>query len=601
VLRLGRAVAACWIFALCLFREARKLRALPFGLQGFPVSLSSNSPSPRTGVAPHTPDSGVHFDAAQRAASKKVVLLTVFLDILGFGIVIPQLGIYAAQFGASPNTIGWLASIYSLATFLFAPFWGKMSDRVGRRPILIYSIFGTGLSYFLFAVAGSIPMLFASRLLAGVTGANIGVAQAYLSDVTEPDERFKTFGIFGAIFGIGFAIGPLIGTLLSHLPGAWGGNFGVGIITGTLSIINVLLALKVLPEPLSPAVRASNGARHREEGSLFQIIDVSAFRRAFSVRGLNLILTIGFVSVVAFATLQGTFTLYIIRKYTRPEVQAMILRDPQAAINKAKDRLAQSQSKGAGASASTSMAGEGAAVSTSHGENEPYSKSMGGDFAPDGGLVKGVAAPAGMTWREIEKALVQPRASEMVGLLFTTIGLVSLVVQGGFINPLKKRFGDTALVVAGVGLLMVGIALVPLPHVFWGQFPVSALIAVGNGISAPVLTALVSLLSPEAQRGETIGVFQSMQSLGRIIGPITGGYLFEHGAVTAPYWTGAAVMAVAFVLSLKLSRLCAQNPDFCAAQSESAEGKDARFSRAASNTSSPDAPEKTPDPLAATE
>ncbi len=561
-------------------------------------SSSSTSPrttSPRTGVSAQPPDSGVHFDKAQRAAAKKVVLLTVFLDILGFGIVIPQLGIYASQFGASPNVIGWLASTYSLATFLFAPFWGKMSDRVGRRPILIFSIFGTGLSYFLFALSNSVPLLFASRLFAGVTGANIGVAQAYLSDVTEPEERFKTFGIFGAIFGIGFSIGPLVGTLLSHLPGAWGGNFGIGIITGALSLINCALAFKVLPEPLSPAVRAANTARHRSEGSLLQIIDARAFQRAFSVQGLNLILSIGFVSVVAFATLQGTFTLYIIRKYTRPEVQAMIQRDPRGSISQAQQKLTQtSQAKG---TASTSAAGEGGGTDTSRGENEPYTRSMGGDFNP--AQVGGLAPPQGMTWREVEKALVQPRASQMVGLLFTTLGLVSLVIQGGLINPLKKRFGDIALIVAGTGLLAVGLALVPLPQTFLGQFPVSALIAIGNGISAPILTALVSLLSPEAQRGETIGVFQSMQSLGRIIGPIVGGYLFEHSAITAPYWTGAAIMAIAFALTINLKAICERNPTYREAQQQRAQGHEDKASQAASDTASPDAPEKTPDPLAA--
>ena len=561
---------------------------------------SPSDRSPRTGVSPHPPDSGVHFDQAQRAASKKIVLLTVFLDILGFGIVIPQLGIYAAQFGASPNVIGWLASAYSLATFVFAPFWGKMSDRVGRRPILIYSIFGTGASYFLFAFSNSIPLLFASRLLAGVTGANIGVAQAYLSDVTEPEERFKTFGIFGAIFGIGFAIGPLIGTLLAQLPGVWGGNLGVGVVTGALSVLNGLLAVKFLPEPLSPQVRAENAARHQSEGNRFQIIDLNAFRTAFRAQGLNLVLCIGFVSVVAFATLQGTFTLYIIRKYTRPEVQAQIFRDPSGSIKLAQKRMTSAKTAGSGvAAAGAGLAGEGATLDTSHGENEPYSPSMGGDFPPRGGLVNGVAAPPGMTWREVEKVLVQPRAAEMVGLLFTTIGVVSLIVQGGLINPLKKRFGDIALVTAGVALLMIGIALVPLPHVFWGQFPVSALIAIGNGISAPVLTALVSLLAPEAQRGETIGVFQSVQSLGRIIGPITGGYLFEHGAVEAPYYTGAAIMAVALVLCFNLKKICAQNPEYCRAQQERAGGRDDKTSRAASDTSSPDAPEKTPDPMAA--
>jgi DHA1 family tetracycline resistance protein-like MFS transporter len=510
------------------------------------------------------------MNEAQRAAAKRVVLLTVFLDILGFGIIIPQLGIYAAQFGATPHQVGWLAAMYSLATFVFAPFWGKFSDRVGRRPILIWSIFGTAASYFLFAVSASVPMLFASRILAGVAGANIGVAQAYLSDVTPPEERFKTFGIFGAIFGIGFAIGPLFGSLLSTLPGIWGGNFGVGAITGALSIVNGLLALKRLPEPLSPMVRRDNTARHAREGSKLQLIDANSFRRAFAVPGLNLILSIGFFSIVAFATLQGTFTLFIITKYARPEVKASIQADPRGTADRAVSRLRQTS----GQAASPSLgAGEGVEIGASHGENEPYAASMGGDFNP--AQVGGVAPPAGTTWREVEKALVQPRASQMVGLIFTVIGIFSLVIQGALINPLKKRFGEITLVIAGVGMLALGLALVPVPDLFWWQFPVAAFIAIGNGISAPVLTAMVSLLSPEAQRGEVIGVFQSIQSLGRVIGPIIGGTLFGAVSISAPYWVGAAIMLFAFALAWRLHGVCAQNPSYCAGPEASSEATQA--------------------------
>ncbi|RYG61396.1 MFS transporter, partial [bacterium] len=188
------------------------------------------------------------MDDAQRAAARKVILFTAFLDVLGFSIIIPQLAVYAAQFGATPAMTGLLASIYSMMGFLFTPFWGRLSDRKGRRPILLYSIFGTSLSYVLFAFAHSLPLLFAARTMDGITGANISTAQAYLSDITPPEERARNFGFFGAIFGIAFAIGPLIGTALSHLPGAWGGNLGLGMFSAVLSLVNWLLAIKYLPE-----------------------------------------------------------------------------------------------------------------------------------------------------------------------------------------------------------------------------------------------------------------------------------------------------------------------------------------------------------------
>jgi MFS family permease len=175
---------------------------------------------------------------------------------------------------------------------------------------------------------------------------------------------------------------------------------------------------------------------------------------------------------------------------------------------------------------------------------------MGGDFNPR--EVNGVVPPAGSSWREVEKALVQPLVAKKVGFIFATIGVLALLIQGGMINPLKKRFGEIKLVIVGVGMLAVGLALVPVPTDFAWQFPVAALLAIGNSISAPVLTALVSLLSPEAERGEVLGVFQSTQSLGRIIGPVIGNYLFDWVSVPAPYYVGALIMLVAFALTFKL-------------------------------------------------
>jgi MFS family permease len=136
--------------------------------------------------------------------------------------------------------------------------------------------------------------------------------------------------------------------------------------------------------------------------------------------------------------------------------------------------------------------------------------------------------------------------------MFTTIGVLSLIVQGGLIGPLKKRFGELSLVLIGTLMLAVGLALIPIPDHFWVQFPVITLIAIGNGISAPILLALVSLLTPEAERGEIIGVFQSTQSLGRIIGPILGGFLFNEVSRYAPYFAGGAIMMLAFFLALGL-------------------------------------------------
>lgn len=512
--------------------------------------------------APYTPD-GTHEaqhhhseeaakqEAARREAAKRVVLFTVFLDILGFGIIIPQLGIYASQFGADPFVVGLLASSYSAMQFLFSPFWGRLSDRIGRRPVLLWSIFGTAIGYVVFALAGSLPMLFASRIMDGITGGNISTAQAYLSDVTPPEERSKTFGIFGAIFGIGFAIGPFIGAQLSHLPGAWGGNLGIGVFTAILAFANWLLAVRRLPETLSLEMRAANATRHAER-SRWQFINVHGFQRAFALPGLRLVIAVGFFSILAFATLQGTFTIYLITQYVRPEVQEYIRRQPHQATLEARRRMTPETdtiAPGIGThEAGTTL--QTAAKPIQGGDVTPYSHAMGGDFTLAGRPSPGID----LSWRRVEQLLVQPRAAQLVNWIFTTIGILALVVQGGLIGPLKKRFGDMNLVVAGTLLMAVALALVPIPHHFIWQFPVAALMAIGNGISAPVLTALVSLLSPEAERGEIIGVFQSTQSLGRILGPILGGYLFDYVSRGAPYFAGGAIMLFAFFVSLALRK-----------------------------------------------
>ena len=144
-----------------------------------------------------------------------VLFLTVFIDVIGLGIIIPLLPFYAENFGASPAIITLLFSCYSLMQFLFAPFWGSLSDRMGRRPILLLSIGGSCLSYLWCGLANSLWMLFASRMLAGFMGGTLVTAQAYISDITTPDNRTKGMGMISASFGLGFTLGPALGGLLA--------------------------------------------------------------------------------------------------------------------------------------------------------------------------------------------------------------------------------------------------------------------------------------------------------------------------------------------------------------------------------------------------
>jgi MFS family permease len=485
-------------------------------------------------------------DEQHRKLALRIIFLTVFLDILGFGIVIPQLGVYSSKFGADGTVIGILGASYSTMQFLFAPFWGRLSDRVGRRPVLLLSIFGTACGYVLFGFAHSLLWLFASRLLDGFTGANISAAQAYVSDVTEPEDRTKIFGLFGAIFGLGFVLGPAVGLMLSYLPGVWGGNLGVGLFTATLAFLNWFSALKFLPETLTKEQQQSNAQKQLSgRGRQWSLINTHTFGHALRLPGLNLILVIAFVATFAFANLQVTFTPFLIVKYVRPTVQTFIREHPEEAVAKARQNL----------SASPHGLSEDARVA--------YSKTLGGDFTLDR------PQPPGLTWRQVEKTLSSHLAVNYANWIFVAIGLTAILVQGALLPLLRKRASEVSLLVCGTIIMAFSLALVPAPHHYIMQFPVSMLIALGNGLFMPVLSAMVSEYSPIAERGEIFGVYQSMQSLGRILGPVLGGALFEFISHPAPYLTGGLIMLIAVGLALRLRRYegrkrAAEENEFCA-------------------------------------
>jgi len=173
-----------------------------------------------------------------------ILLLTVMLDLIGFGIVLPLLPTYAKDLGANPFMIGLIAAIFSIMQFVFSPLWGKLSDRIGRRPVMLFSIFITGVSYLVFSQTTTIALLIFSRGLSGIGSANIAAAQAYITDVTDSKSRSGAMGMIGAAFGIGFIIGPLIGGLLKH-------NYGipmVGYVSAGLIFFDFILAVFLLPE-----------------------------------------------------------------------------------------------------------------------------------------------------------------------------------------------------------------------------------------------------------------------------------------------------------------------------------------------------------------
>jgi DHA1 family tetracycline resistance protein-like MFS transporter len=186
----------------------------------------------------------------QRKPALIFIFITLFLDILGIGLIVPILPRLIEHLGdgrvdSASFVYGWLVGLYSLMQFIFAPIIGSLSDRFGRRPVILLSLFGTGLDYFLLAWAPSLAWFFVGRLISGITGANYSAAAAYVADVSPPEKRSANFGIIGAAFGLGFIFGPALG--------GWLGEYGLRvpfIVAGILTLVNWLYGFLILPESL---------------------------------------------------------------------------------------------------------------------------------------------------------------------------------------------------------------------------------------------------------------------------------------------------------------------------------------------------------------
>lgn len=239
-----------------------------------------------------------------RAAASPLIIIfvTVFVDLIGFGIIIPLLPFYAESFGANALQVGLLAASFSLMQFLFAPVWGRLSDRIGRRPIILIGLFGSFLSYLIFGLARSLTVLFLARLAAGIAGANIPTAQAFIADTTTHENRARGMGLVGAAFGLGFIFGPAIGGFLSR----WG-YAAPAFFASALSLVNFIAAWFLLPESRPAALRraspAATGGR------------VGALRRALARPHLPALLLLYFLVVAAFAGFEATFALFSERRF----------------------------------------------------------------------------------------------------------------------------------------------------------------------------------------------------------------------------------------------------------------------------------------------
>ena len=226
-----------------------------------------------------------------------IIFLTIFVNLIGFGIIIPLLPFYAETFGASPIVIGLLFAVFSVCQLVAAPVLGDLSDRWGRRPILIFSLLGTVVSFVMLAMAHSIAMLFLARIVDGLSGGNISTARAYVADVTEPKDRARAYGLIGAAFGLGFIMGPALSGMLatvSYTAPIWA--------AAALTLVAAAMAWVWLPE----TVHRSNAGAGNPLSYLPALLERPAIRR---------VLTVDFIYWFAFSIFQTTFALFAARRF----------------------------------------------------------------------------------------------------------------------------------------------------------------------------------------------------------------------------------------------------------------------------------------------
>jgi MFS family permease len=387
-------------------------------------------------------------DAPGRSALT-AVFLAILLDLVGFGMILPSIPFYAQRFHATPAKIGFIFSIYSLAQLLFAPPLGRLSDRYGRRPLMLLSIAAGGVGYLLFARATSVAMLLVARAISGAAAANYGIAQAYIADSVPPERRSRAMGLVGAAFGLGFVLGPALGGMLARF-----GDVVAPYTAAGLSALNLAIAAAGLRESLPPAARLRARAK-----SIFSTDDLVHTWANVPLRSMMLLF---FLVMFCFTAMESTLALYC-----------------QTAFG--------------------------------YGTRE-------------------------ISW------------------LFVYVGLLLVVVQGGLLGRLVKRFGDRRLILAGIALMAAGLLL--LPAAPWKPilYASLALLAIGSGVHNPSVMALLTHLTDPGAQGETIGVSRSYGALARTCGPAIATWIFDAAGPPWPFWSAGGLMLVALALAGNLLR-----------------------------------------------
>ncbi|ETI70259.1 MFS transporter [Neobacillus vireti] len=371
----------------------------------------------------------------QTKSALPILFVVMFLVMVGFGIIIPVLPFYAEEIGANPTELGLLMAVYSLMQLIFAPMWGQVSDRIGRKPVMMIGIFGLGLSFLIQALSTELWMLFAARILGGIlSSANMPTAMAYVADITTEENRGKGMGIVGAATGLGFVFGPAIGGIFS--------KFSLSMpfyLASGSSFITLILVFILLKES-----KQKKGPTSKEKTSIWK-----DFNGAVSV-----LFFVQLLISLSLSGLEATFAYFAAKKAGLDAIQ--------------------------------------------------------------------------------------------LGYIFMIMGFGSALVQGGLVGRLTKKYGESRVIQGGMIVSAVGFGSILLVHSFITAAIYLTLFGLGNGVIRPSVSSLLTKTST-AGHGSSTGLLSSFDSLGRIIGPPLGGWLFSM-AVGLPYISGAIITIVAFLL-----------------------------------------------------
>ena len=487
-----------------------------------------------------------------------IIFLTVFIDLIGFGIVMPLLPRYSERFGAEGFWIGAVISSFSLMQFFFSPWWGALSDRIGRRPVLLISNAGSAVSYVLFAMASSLQgstglmVLLASRVFAGICGANISVASAYIADITTPENRSRGMGMIGMAFGLGFILGPAIGSVA-----AWWGLAGPGWVASALCALNFILGSFILVESRVPGVSAPPRRPKFAQWS-----------HTFSQPALALLILLFFLATFCFTCFETTLPLLL----GSSKIHEHNLRNPAVlatAIGQAKDPIAQ-HLKSSLAVHNLTLPSEGSdrgawvsvlnqliqqpdfynATAFSAQALPPALQQRLEKVNENGGAAR-TALNRDLLQFAYPEALSAPRFffdEKRIGFIFAYCGIVAAFIQGGAIGRLVKRFGEVRLIWLSLAAVAISLVLIPISSGLGALLFGLGVFAAGSGINRAPTMGLISASSSSEEQGANLGVAQSAGAVARIVGPIFATTLYAH-AVTLPYFLCAGIALAASLIA----------------------------------------------------